>query len=86
MDCNPICILARQLFAQHGTHFNVKQDIGLANKDDVAKEYLSLKQIIEGFNRAFKGVYRSKNGFNAFEQANEFMTFLSAIVQGTLWN
>jgi hypothetical protein len=36
---NPIYILAQQFFAQHGIHFDVKQVIGLTNKDEVSKEY-----------------------------------------------
>ena len=35
---NPVYILAQHFFAQHGIHFDVKQVIGLTNKDEVSKE------------------------------------------------
>jgi transposase-like protein len=77
-DGNPIYILAQHFFAQHGIHFDIKQVIGLTNKDEVSEEYRWLKQIIERLNRAFKGVYKGKNGFNSFVKANEFMTLFAA--------
>ena len=77
-DGNPIYVLAQHFFAQHGIHFDVKQVIGLTNKDEVSEEYRWLKQIIERLNRTFKGVYRGKNGFNSFERANEFMALFAA--------
>jgi hypothetical protein len=77
-DGNPIYVLAQHFFAQHGTHFNVKQVIGLTSKDEVSKECRWLKQIIERLNRTFEGVYIGKNGFNSFERANEFMTLFAA--------
>lgn len=77
-DGNPIYVLAQHFFAQHGIHFDVKQVIGLTNKDEVSKEYRWLKQIIERLNRTFKGVYKGKNGFNSFERANEFMALFAA--------
>jgi putative transposase len=77
-DGNPIYILAQHFFAQHGIHFDIKQVIGLTNKDEVSEEYRWLKQIIERLNRTFKGVYKGKNGFNSFVKANEFMTLFAA--------
>jgi putative transposase len=77
-DGNPIYVLAQHFFAQHGIHFDVKQVIGLTNKDDVSTEYRWLKQIIERLNRTFKDVYKGKNGFNSFERANEFMALFAA--------
>ena len=69
-DGNPIYVLAQHFFAQYGINFDVKQVIGLTNKDEVSKEYRWLKQVIERLNRTFKGVYRGKNGFNSFERAH----------------
>ena len=77
-DGNPIYVLAQHFFAQHNIHFDVKQVIGLTNKDEVSKEYRWLKQIIERLNRTFKGVYKGKNGFNSFNRANEFMVLFTA--------
>lgn len=77
-DGNPIYVLAQHFFAQHGIHFDLKQVIGLTNNDEVSKEYRWLKQSIERLNRTFKGVYKGKNGFNAFERANEFMALFAA--------
>lgn len=77
-DGNPIYILAQHFFAQHHIHFDVKQVIGLTNKDEISKEYRWLKQIIERLNRTFKGVYRRKNGFNSLENANEFMVLFAS--------
>jgi putative transposase len=77
-DGNPIYVLAQHFFAQYGIHFDVKQVIGLTNKDKVSKEYRWLKQIIERLNRTFKGVYKGKNGFNSFDRANEFMALFAA--------
>jgi putative transposase len=77
-DGNPIYILAQHFFAQHGINFDVKQVVGLTNKDEVSTECRWLKQIIERLNRTFKGVYKGKNGFNSFEHANEFMALFAA--------
>jgi len=56
-DGNPIYVLAQHYFAQHGIHFDVKQVIGLTNKDEISKEYRWLKQIIERLNRTFKNEF-----------------------------
>lgn len=77
-DGNPIYLLAQQFFAQHGIFFDVKQVIGLTNKDKISEEYRWLKQVIERLNRTFKGVYKGMNGFNSSECANEFMTLFAA--------
>jgi transposase-like protein len=76
-DGNPIYILAKHFFAQYGINFDIKQVIGLTNKDEISTEYRWLKQIIERLNRTFKGVYNGKNGFNSFERANEFMVLFT---------
>jgi len=64
-DGNPIYLLARQWFAQYGINFDITQVIGLTNEDEVSKEYRPLKQIIERFNRTFKGNYKPTGGFSA---------------------
>lgn len=65
VDGNPIYKLAQLFFAQQQIFFAVTQVIGLTNKDDVSKEYRPLKQIIERFNRTFKGNYKPLGGFNS---------------------
>ena len=64
-DGNPIYLLARQWFAQYGINFDITQVIGLTNEDEVSKEFRPLKQIIERFNRTFKGNYKPTGGFSA---------------------
>jgi len=64
-DGNPIYLLARQFFAQHGIHFDVTQVIGLSNNDPVSTEFRPLKQIIERLNRTFKGNYKPTTGYSA---------------------
>jgi len=64
-DGNPIYLLAKQWFSQHGINFDVTQVIGLTNEDEVSKQYRPLKQIIERFNRTFKGNYKPTGGFSA---------------------
>lgn len=67
VDGNPIYRLAQHFFAQHGISFDVRQVIGLTNEDPVSEEFRPLKQIIERFNRTFKGNYRPTHGFGAEE-------------------
>jgi len=62
-DGNPIYLLARHWFAQHDINFDVTQVIGLTNDDPVSAEFRPLKQIIERFNRTFKGNYKSTTGY-----------------------
>ena len=62
-DGNPIYLLAQHWFAQHDIKFDITQVIGLTNDDPVSKEYRPLKQIIERFNRTFKGNYKSTTGY-----------------------
>jgi transposase-like protein len=64
-DGNPIYLLARLWFAQHGINFDVTQVIGLTNEDEVSKKYRPLKQIIERLNRTFKGNYKPTGGYSA---------------------
>ena len=71
-DGNPIYILAKHFFAQHDINFDIKQVIGLTNKDETSKKYRWLKQITERLNRTFKGVYKGTNGFNSYDGAKEF--------------
>jgi len=62
-DGNPIYLIARQWFAQHGINFDITQVIGLTNDDKVSAEFRPLKQIIERLNRTFKGNYKSTTGY-----------------------
>jgi len=71
-DGNPIYILAQHFFAQYGIHFDIKQVIGLKNKDEISKEYRWLKQTTERLNRTFKSVYKGTNGFNSYDGSNSF--------------
>jgi transposase-like protein len=64
-DGNPIYLLARHFFAQHGIHFDITQVVGLSNADPVSAEFRPLKQVIERLNRTFKGNYKPTTGFNA---------------------
>ena len=64
-DGNPIYLLAQHWFAQHDINFDITQVIGLTNDDPVSEEYRPLKQIIERFNRTFKGNYKSTTGYGS---------------------
>ena len=50
--------------------FEITQVIGLANNDEVSKEYRPYKQMIERLNRTYKASYRSTNGFDNYDGAN----------------
>ncbi|MCL6584898.1 MAG: DDE-type integrase/transposase/recombinase, partial [Anoxybacillus sp.] len=78
VDGNPIYLLAQHFFAQHGISFDVRQVIGLTNEDPVSEEYRPLKQIIERFNRTFKGNYRPTHGFGAEKGSVSFVTLFVA--------
>lgn len=78
VDGNPIYLLAQHFFAQHGISFDVRQVIGLTNDDPVSEEYRPLKQIIERFNRTFKGNYRPTHGFGAEKGSVSFVTLFVA--------
>ncbi|PJW16815.1 DDE-type integrase/transposase/recombinase [Geobacillus sp. WSUCF-018B] len=78
VDGNPIYLLAQHFFAQHGIPFDVRQVIGLTNEDPVSEEFRALKQIIERFNRTFKGNYRPTHGFGAEEGSVSFVTLFVA--------
>lgn len=64
-DGNPIYLLAQQWFAQYDINFDVTQVIGLTNEDEISAEYRPLKQIIERFNRTFKGNYKPTTGYGS---------------------
>lgn len=76
VDGNPIYNLAQQFFAEHGIHFDIKQVIGLANKDGdhVSKEYRPLKNVIERVNRVYKTNIRHFFGFGSMAGAEAFTT------------
>lgn len=50
--------------------FDITQVIGLANNDEVSKEYRPYKQIVERLNRTFKETYRCSCGYDNFDGAN----------------
>ncbi len=65
--------LAAQQFAnEYGDKFkfDITQVIGLTNDDEVSKEYLPYKQMIERLNRTYKASYRKTNGFDNIDGAN----------------
>jgi len=74
VDGNPIYLLAQQFFAEHKIHFDIKQVIGLTNKDDTSKEYRPLKNVIERVNRAYKTNIRHFFGFGSLTGAQAFTT------------
>ena len=77
-DGNPIYLLARQWFAQYGINFDITQVVGLTNDDEVSKEYRPLKQIIERFNRTFKGNYKPTTGYGSNPGAISSVTLFVA--------
>ena len=77
-DGNPIYLLARQWFAQHGINFDISQVIGLTNDDEVSKEHRPLKQIIERLNRTFKGNYKPTTGYGGEPGAVSSVTLFVA--------
>jgi transposase-like protein len=77
-DGNPIYLLAQHFFAGYGIHFGVKQVVGLTNDDPVSNEYRPLKQIIERFNRTFKGNYKHTTGYGADSGAIAAVTMFVA--------
>jgi transposase-like protein len=77
-DGNPIYLLAQQFFAQHNINFDVKQVIGLTNKDEVSKEYRPLKNVIERLNRTYKTAIRHFFGFGSIQGAENFTTLFVA--------
>lgn len=64
--------LAAQQFAllEDPINFNITQVIGLANDDDVSKEFRPYKQVVERLNRTFKESYRCTCGYDNFDGAN----------------
>lgn len=74
VDGNPIYLLAQQFFAENGIHFDIKQVIGLTNKDETSKEYRPLKNVIERVNRAYKTNIRHFFGFGSLTGAKNFTT------------
>lgn len=50
--------------------FDITQVIGLANLDEVSKEFRPFKQVVERLNRTFKESYRCTCGYDNFDGAN----------------
>jgi transposase-like protein/transcription elongation factor Elf1 len=77
-DGNPIYLLARHFFAEHGISFDVEQVIGLTNSDPVSKEHRPLKQIVERLNRTFKYNYKPTCGYGSSDGAIAHVTLFTA--------
>ena len=78
VDANPIYQVAQLYFAQQGIKFEIKQVIGLENKDETSREYRYLKQIIERLNRSYKEKYRSTTGFGSATGSASYTALYSA--------
>jgi len=74
VDGNPIYPLAQMFFAENQINFDIKQVIGLTNKDAVSKEYRPLKNIIERLNRTYKTGIQNFYGFGTLQGAENFTT------------
>lgn len=72
-DSNPIYNAAQLFFHLNGIDFNLKQVIGVRNKDEISREYRPAKQIEERLNRTYKQNYYGTNGYQTLEKANEYM-------------
>ena len=64
-------LAAQQFFREFGEKFrlSITQVIGLANNDEVSKEFRPFKQMIERLNRTYKASYRPTNGFDNIDGA-----------------
>lgn len=65
-------LASQQFFREFGDkfRFDITQVIGLANNDEVSKEFRPYKQMIERLNRTFKASYRVSCGYDNYEGAN----------------
>ena len=65
-------LAAQQFFREFGSafQFEITQVIGLANGDEVSKEFRPFKQMVERLNRTFKASYRVKCGYDNYDGAN----------------
>lgn len=77
-DGNPIYNAAQLFFHLNGIDFDLKQVIGIKNKDEISKEYRPFKQIEERLNRTYKQNYYGTNGYQTLEKANEYMVLYVA--------
>lgn len=78
VDANPIYQVAQIYFAQHDINFEIKQVVGLTNKDPITREYRFLKQTIERLNRSFKTNYRASTGFGSVTGSASYTALYSA--------
>lgn len=77
-DGNPIYNIAYMYWnAFNEYNIDLKQVIGLKNRDKVSKEYRSEKQIIERLNRTLKSFYNNKGCFTSLNNANNYMVLFS---------
>ena len=77
-DGNPIYNAAQLFFHLNEIDFDLKQVIGVKNKDETSKEYRPFKQIEERLNRTYKQNYYGTNGYQTLEKANEYMVLYVA--------
>ena len=72
-DGNPIYNAAQLFFHVNDIKFQLRQVIGVKNKDETSKEYRPFKQIEERLNRTYKQNYHGTNGYDSLEGANSYM-------------
>ena len=62
-------LAAQQFFHEFGDKFKfeITQVIGLTNDDEVSKEFIPYKQMIERLNRTYKASYRKTNGVSDYK-------------------
>lgn len=77
-DGNPIYNVAQLFFEMNGTKFDLKQVIGVSNKDETSKQYRPYKQVEERLNRTYKMNYYGTNGYDKLETANVYMVLYVA--------
>ena len=72
-DGNPIYNAAQLFFHINNIDFQLRQVIGVKNKDDTSARYRPFKQIEERLNRTYKQNYHGTNGYDNLEGANSYM-------------
>ena len=72
-DANPIYNAAQLFLGLCDINFDLKQVVGVSNKDATSKEYRPFKQTEERLNRTYKMNYYGTNGYDSLKTANEYM-------------
>jgi transposase-like protein len=70
-DGNPSYQAATTFLKTEGVNIDLKQVIGLKNKDDVSAEYRYMKNIVERVNRTYK--HCADNSFGSMENAGKHL-------------